>query len=156
MTTIAEIALFTAPCHHCRHRFHPRPAQVITGEVLYCPACEYPPCQACHLTRSNHPAYGLHLCQACAQVAYSSCWRKGRYGADPGTRSYYDDGHPLYGYSCPLCQGWHLTKIPSADDIPADYLARQGWLGELINRLGWRIDAARAAHHTIPMEDRRS
>ena len=156
MTTIAEIALFTAPCRHCGGRFHPRFAQVITGEVLYCPTCVRPPCQACHHHRAGYATYGLHLCPQCRAVAFSSCWRKARYGADPGTRSFYDDGHPLYGYPCPLCQGWHLTKMPNADTIPADYLDRQARLAALITRLGWCIDAARAAHHTIPMEDRHS
>ena len=154
MTTIAEIARFTAPCRHCRSLFHPRAAQVVTGEDLYCPACVHPPCQACHHHRASHPVYGLHLCRACATVAFSSCWRKTRYAADPGTRSYYDDGHPLYGYPCPLCQGWHLTKMPDGGGIPAEYRTRQAHLAALITRLGWRVDAARAAHHTIPMEER--
>lgn len=154
IATIAEIAHITAPCRHCARRFHPRPAQILNGESLYCSTCIRPQCQACQHSRATHPVYGLHLCPQCRVVAYSSCWRKGRYAADPGTTNFYDDGHPLYGYWCPLCQGWHLTKIRDVADIPADYLARQAQLADLMKRLGWRVEDARAAHHSIPMEDR--
>lgn len=74
------------------------------------------PCPCCGRPYVRVPSYRSGLCATCSSVAWLACWKKvQRWDRDPGTIAM-PDGHPLTGYACAICDGWHATSRTTQPD----------------------------------------
>lgn len=152
--TVARTARFRASCTVCGVEFEPTPEQVSAVGGPYCGkrcvrtarqarrrAADRPPCAACGEPWEGIYHYGLALCVQCRTVAFQSCWRKRRWDTDPGTFAL-NDGTPLTGYHCDICEHWHTTTVRHVS-LPEGYAERRDQIGAYLRSVGFDLDAAR-------------